>query len=79
MLSDGRKVFGTHRRPVSQYCTRHQSKIGQLQPVSERRGQHTNDWIDKRPLLVGTAAVGAKRTYAKPLTSAKWHEWTLAT
>ena len=70
MLSDGRKMFGTHRRPVSQYSIRHQSKIGQLQPVSERGGANRlNDWIDKRPLLVGTAAVGAKRPFGTQTAS----------
>jgi hypothetical protein len=46
ILSDGRKVFGPHKLPVLPYCIRHQSKIGQLQPVSERLGYRPKDWID---------------------------------
>jgi hypothetical protein len=71
MLSDGRKVFGTHRRPVFAVLhppPKHDRAVAAC--FGEAGPTHLTIGLTiERPLLPGTAARGAKWTFAEAVRS----------
>jgi hypothetical protein len=54
-----------HTRRVSQYCTPTEARSRSCSLFRGGGADTFHDWIDKRLLLVGTAAVGAKRPFTR--------------